>query len=146
MKKVLFFVFVVVIVYKSCDISRSQTTRIQPSSPSYTPRSQTPSYNSNNINSNTSGTTADETYHTNSQYKYEYRTGNSGNYEYNYDINGTDQDGNSISGNIDINGKYGSGTVQDEDGNEKYIDAEWVEYGVLEVTDEDGNTYEMEVD
>lgn len=85
-------------------------------------------------------------YHTDSDYKYEYRTGNSGDYEYNYDISGSDQDGNSVSGNIDINGKYGSGYIEDEDGNEKSIDVEWVDYGVLEGTDEEGNTYEFEVD
>jgi hypothetical protein len=85
-------------------------------------------------------------YHTNPNYKYEYRMGGSGNYEYNYDISGSDEDGNSVSGNIDIGGKYGSGYIEDEDGNEKYIDVEWVDYGVLEGTDEDGNPYEFQVD
>lgn len=72
--------------------------------------------------------------------------GNSGNYEYNYDISGSDEDGNSFNGNIDIRGKYGSGYIEDEDGNEKYIDVEWVDHGVLDGTDEDGNSYEFEVD
>lgn len=79
-------------------------------------------------------------------YKYEYRTGGSAGYEYNYDISGEDEYGNSVSGNIDIQGKYGSGYIEDEDGNEREIDVEWVDYGVLQGTDEDGNSYELEVD
>jgi hypothetical protein len=51
-----------------------------------------------------------------------------------------------VSGTIDINGKYGSGIIEDEDGNEKRIDVEWVGKGELEGTDEDGNSYELEVD
>ncbi|MCO6462726.1 MAG: hypothetical protein J5I52_01120 [Saprospiraceae bacterium] len=89
---------------------------------------------------------SDNNYHTDPNFEYEYRTGNSGNYEYNYDISGWDENGNSVYGNIDIQGKYGSGYILDEDGNEKYIDVEWVDYGVLEGTDEDGNSYEFEVD
>ena len=85
-------------------------------------------------------------YHTNPDYKYESRTGNSGDYNYNYDINGSDQDGNNVTGNIDINGKYGTGTITDEDGNEKAVDVEWVNRGALEGTDEDGNSYNLEVE
>ena len=87
-----------------------------------------------------------ETYYKDSEYKYEYRTGTTGDYEYNYDINGSDEDGNDVYGNVDMNGKYGSGTVEDSDGNELDVDVEWVDYGVLEATDEDGNTYELHVD
>lgn len=87
-----------------------------------------------------------DNYHTDSNYKYEFRTGTSGNYEYNYDVNGSDYDGNSVSGNVDVKGKYGSGTIEDEDGNTKDVDVEWIDYGTLEATDEDGNTYELEVD
>ncbi len=146
MKKLLFLAIIIFIVYKSCDNKTFKTTAIQPASTSITTPAHSPSFNSSNININSAVTNSDDNYHTDSHYKYEYRTGTSGDYEYNYDINGTDQDGNSVAGNIDISGKYGSGTIQDEDGNEKSIDAEWVDYGVLEVTDEDGNTYEMEVD
>ena len=85
-------------------------------------------------------------YHSDSRYKYKYRTGQSRNYDYNYDVNGTDENGNSVSGNIDISGKYGTGYIEDEEGNEKEIDVEWIDYGQLEATDEDGNTYELEVD
>lgn len=88
----------------------------------------------------------DENYHTDPNYKYEYRTGSSSNYEYNYDVRGSDENGNSVSGNIDIDGKYGTGTIEDENGNEKELDVEWIDYGKLEGTDEDGNTYDLEVD
>lgn len=89
---------------------------------------------SNNNNS-------DDSYHVDDNYKYEHRTGSSGNYEYNYDVSG---DG--VEGNVDMQGKYGSGTITDEYGNEKDVEVEWVDYGVMEATDEDGNTYTMEVD
>ncbi|MCF2498366.1 hypothetical protein [Dyadobacter chenhuakuii] len=79
-------------------------------------------------------------------YKYNSRTGSSGYYSYNYDIEGEDENGNSVSGNIDIQGKTGTGTITDEDGNEKSIDVQWVDYGVLQGSDEDGVTYEFHVD
>lgn len=82
-----------------------------------------------------------ETEHVDNDYKYEHRTGTSGNYEYNYDVSG---DG--VEGNVDMQGKYGSGTITDENGDEKDVEAEWVDYGRMEVTDDDGNTYEMEAD
>ncbi len=87
----------------------------------------------------------DLNYHYDNRYKYNYRTGYSGNYEYNYDIEGYNDDGDSVYGNIDIEGKYGSGYIYDEYGNEKEIDVEWVDYGELEGYDEDGNYYELEV-
>lgn len=92
------------------------------------------------------GTNYDETYHEDSNYKYEYRTGTSGNYNYNYDIEGYDNDGNSVNGNIDISGKYGNGYINDDNGNEKSIEVEWVDYGKLEGYDEDGNYYELEAE
>lgn len=79
--------------------------------------------------------------HVDNDYKYESRTGTSGNYEYNYDVSG---DG--VEGNVDMQGKYGSGTITDENGDEKDVDVEWVDYGVMEATDDDGNTYTMEAD
>lgn len=100
----------------------------------------------NNSESRSHDEVAADTYHTDSDYKYEYRTGNSGSYEYNYDVNGTDYDGNDISGNISVSGKYGEGTIEDANGDERDVEVEWVRYGVLEATDEDGNTYELEVD
>ncbi len=44
------------------------------------------------------------------------------------------------------NSKYGDGVIFDEDGNNKNIDFEWTGRGELEGTDEDGNSYELEVD
>lgn len=81
-------------------------------------------------------------YHTNSNYRYEYRTGYSGNYTYNYDVEDTSHSG--IVGNCNMNGKYGDCEIENEHGETVSADAEWVDYGVMEVTDEDGNIYEME--
>lgn len=81
----------------------------------------------------------------NSSYQYEDRTGVAGDYTYNYDIAGQDIFGNEVEGNIDISGKYGSGTITDNEGYEKNIEIEWTDYGVLEATDDYGSTYEMEV-
>jgi len=89
---------------------------------------------------------SEDSYHTDPNYKYEYRTGGSGDYEYNYDISGSDENGNSVYGNVDIQGRSGSGYIEDDYGNQKDIEVEWIDYGVLEGTDEDGNAYELEVD
>ena len=84
--------------------------------------------------------------HTDPNYKYEYRTGSSGDYEYNYDVSGYDENGNPVEGNIDVSKHGGSGYIQDKDGNEKSIDVEWTGKGELEGTDKDGNSVELEVD
>jgi len=73
----------------------------------------------------------DSTYRQNSKFKYEHRTGTTGSYTYNYDVSGTDEDGNSVSGNIDMQGKYSNGTITDDDGNEIEVNAEWVGSGQL---------------
>lgn len=66
---------------------------------------------------------------------------------YNYDVSGYNSDGDYVSGNIDADGsKYGSGTIYDSDGNERDVDFEWTGKGELEATDDDGNTYDLEVD
>ncbi len=100
------------------------------------------------INSGSSSTSSNSnsTYHTDSRYKYESRTGSSGNFEYNYYVDGTDENGNSISGNVDMQGKYGSGTITDDDGEEKDVDVEWTGYGTMEAIDDDGNSYDLEVE
>ena len=85
-------------------------------------------------------------FHTDGKYKYEHRTGNSKEYEYNYDVEGYDQDGNYVNGNVDITGKNGSGSIEDENGNEIDVEVEWVDYGKLEATDDEGNTYDLEAD
>lgn len=88
----------------------------------------------------------DVTIHTDSNYKYEYRTGGPGDYTYNYDSSATDSNGNVMDANITMNGKYGTGVVVDENGNEKEVDVEWTGYGEAEATDSDGNAYEIEVE
>lgn len=84
-----------------------------------------------------------QNYHEDDRYKYENRAGNSGNYQYNYDVDGTGSDGNNVSGNVDIQGKYGSGMIEDENGNKIDVEVEWTGYGTMEGTDDDGNTYEL---
>ena len=78
--------------------------------------------------------------------EYEYRTGNSGDYTYNYNAFGFDSEGNEVNGNITVNGKYGNGILTDKNGNEINIDTEWKGYGKLKAIDEEGNEYELEVD
>ena len=85
------------------------------------------------------------TYHTDSNYQYNYRTGSSGSYNYNYDAEGYSDSGDYVTGNIDTSGRYGDGYLYDEDGNEIHVDTEWDGYGDLEATDDDGNTYDLEV-
>lgn len=94
----------------------------------------------NNLNYNTSN------YHTDTNYKYEYRTGDSGSYEYNYDVSGTDEYGNDVSGNVNMEGKNGTGVIQDSEGNEIEVDLEWVDYGIINATDYQGNSYELGAD
>jgi len=132
--------FLALLTLYSCTDNQVKNKRTStPSSSNYTNEVRS-GENYNEVNSH-----YNDNYHADPDYKYEYRTGDPGDYEYNYDIYGSDENGNSAYGNIDISGKYGSGYIEDEDGNEKYIDVEWVDYGILEGVDEDGNTYEFEV-
>lgn len=39
-----------------------------------------------------------KTFHQDKKHEYEYRTGNSGHFEYNHNVKGVDQDGNKVSG------------------------------------------------
>ncbi|KFF15685.1 hypothetical protein [Flavobacterium hydatis] len=87
-----------------------------------------------------------KTYHKDIKYRYEYRTGISGNYEYTYDINGYDQDGNLVTGIINIENKYDAGIIINNLDEEIDIKAEWVDYGRLKATDENGNEYNLVVD
>ena len=79
-------------------------------------------------------------------FKYNYRTGTSNPYSYNYDIIGYDEYGNYVYGNIDIQGKYGDGYIHNENDEEISVEVEWIDDGVLSGTDDDGNTYELEVE
>jgi len=89
--------------------------------------------------------TAEEakTYHVNDTYQYKYRTGNSGQYEYNYDVKGIDIDGDSVFGNINVQGKYGAGILLNDTIPDIEINTEWVAYGKLNATDLQGNKYQL---
>ena len=82
-------------------------------------------------------------HHEDATYHYEYRTGTSGDYQYNYDVIATDVDGNELEGNINVEGKYGKGTITDLEGNEIEITTEWIGYGKLLGKDHDSNEYEI---
>ncbi|MCV9934488.1 hypothetical protein OIU80_19585 [Flavobacterium sp. LS1R47] len=86
-----------------------------------------------------------KTYHKDINYQYEYRTGTSGNYEYTYDVNGYDQDGDLVTGIINIEKKYGAGIIIDNNDEEIEIIAEWIDYGRLKATDKNGNEYTLVV-
>ncbi|UPT69910.1 MAG: hypothetical protein M0D53_12315 [Flavobacterium sp. JAD_PAG50586_2] len=88
----------------------------------------------------------EQTYHEDTTYKYEHRTGTSGDYQYNYDVSGTDENGDEVTGNVSVQDKYGEGTLTDNEGNEIQVEVEWIDYGKLKATDDDGNEYELGVD
>ncbi|OOG75447.1 hypothetical protein [Flavobacterium sp. A45] len=86
-----------------------------------------------------------KTYHNDTNRQYEYRTGKPGHYEYNYDVSGCNAIGDSVSGNINIQGKYGAGILTNTKGGEIEITAEWIDYGKLKAVDKAGNEYHLEV-
>lgn len=86
-----------------------------------------------------------EIIHTDTCYKYQQRTGLSGNYEYTYNVIGIDNEGNEVTGSIAVNGESGLGTITDTNGNELNVEVNWIGYGILEAVDEDGNTYELRI-
>ena len=87
-----------------------------------------------------------KTIHIDTSYKYEYRTGTSGDYGYNYDVSGYDIDGNDVAGNVSMEDKYGTGIITKSDGEEIEVEVEWIGYGELKATDSEGNEYELTVD
>lgn len=102
----------------------------------------------NFVPANTEDLTAEElkTVHTDTNYKYEYRTGTSGDYGYNYDVSGYDDIGNEVTGNVSMEDKYGTGTITNADGVEVEVNVEWIGKGELKATDDDGNEYQLTVD
>lgn len=84
-----------------------------------------------------------KTYHVNTKYKYEYRTGNSGYYEYNYDVKGINVKGDSVFGNINVEGKYGAGILLFDTIQDLEIKTEWTARGKLKATDTKGNEYQL---
>ncbi|MGL2965885.1 hypothetical protein [Flavobacterium sp. XGLA_31] len=87
-----------------------------------------------------------QTFHQDSSYQYEYRTGTSGDYHYTYDISGTDSNGDSVHGTVTMDGKTGTGTITTMGGDEIDVEVEWTGKGILTGTDAEGNSYDLEVD
>ena len=87
-----------------------------------------------------------EMVHVDTTNKYEYRTGTSGDYGYNYDVSGYDGNGDEVTGNVSMEDKYGTGSITNSNGEEIDVDVEWTGYGELKATDSDGNEYELAVD
>jgi len=83
-----------------------------------------------------------KTYHVDTGYQYEYRTGNSGHYEYNYDVKGIDSKGDSVFGNINVQGKFGAGILLDTVKNIE-IKTQWIAQGKLKAIDTNGNEYNL---
>lgn len=84
-----------------------------------------------------------KTYHVDKIYQYEYRTGNSGHYEYNYDVKGINIKGDSVFGNINVEGKCGAGILMCDSIADIEINTEWISYGKLKATDKKGNQYQL---
>ncbi|MCD0471425.1 hypothetical protein [Flavobacterium sp. JAS] len=82
-----------------------------------------------------------KTYYVDTQYHYKYRTGNSGHYEYNYNVKGVNIKGDSVFGNINVEGKYGAGILTNDSIPELNIKTEWIDNGKLKAFDEKGNEY-----
>lgn len=85
------------------------------------------------------------TFHTDSNYQYRFRTGESGSYKYNYNVVGIDDGGNPIKGNVSMQGKNGAGIIILNE-NEIKVTLEWVGYGKLKAHDEHGSTWDMKVE
>jgi hypothetical protein len=86
-----------------------------------------------------------KTYHVDNEYQYEYRTGKSGHYEYNYNVKGVNIKGDSVFGNINMEGKYGAGILLFDTITDIEINTEWVGQGELKATDKNGNEYYLKV-
>ncbi|PXY44298.1 single stranded DNA-binding domain-containing protein [Flavobacterium hydrophilum] len=84
-----------------------------------------------------------KTYHVDKTYQYEYRTGYSQHYEYNYDVKGINAKGDSVFGNINVEGKYGAGILINDSLGEIEINTEWIAYGKLKAIDKKRNEYHL---
>lgn len=87
-----------------------------------------------------------QTMHIDTSFQYEKRTGQSGNYEYNYDVFGVDQNGNEVTGNVNVQGKKGSGILIDSENKEIQVDVEWTGHGKLKAMDKNNREYNLEVE
>jgi hypothetical protein len=86
-----------------------------------------------------------KTYHVDKTYQYEYRTGYSGHYEYNYDVKGINNKGDSVFGNINVEGKYGAGILMNDSIGDIEINTEWISFGKLKAFDKKRNEYYLMV-
>lgn len=64
---------------------------------------------------------------------------------YDYSVAGTDEDGNHVNGNINIEGKIGLGTLIRKDAEKIEIVVEWVGKQKLMATDLDGYEYDLRI-
>ncbi|WP_240345171.1 hypothetical protein [Flavobacterium sp. CLA17] len=87
-----------------------------------------------------------KTYHVDTDYQYEYRTGKSGHYEYNYDVKGINAKGASVFGNINVEGKSGAGILRFDTIPYIEIKTEWIGQGKLKAIDNKANEYFLIVD
>lgn len=87
----------------------------------------------------------DVTFHKDTIREYEYRTGTSSDYQYNYDVFGVDEEGNKVLGNITVDGKYGNGIIINKNSKKINVDVEWVGHGKLKGIDSNSNEYQLEV-
>ena len=103
---------------------------------------------SNFLPQNTENLTQEEkqTLHTDTTYKYEYRTGTTGNYSYNYDVSGFDTNGEEVSGNVEMEDKQGTGMLTIFGGDEIEVAVEWIGHGKLLAKDKQGKEYKLIVD
>ena len=99
---------------------------------------------SNFLPQNTENLTQEEkqTLHTDTTYKYEYRTGISGN----YDVSGFDIKGKEVSGSVYMEDKQGAGTLTISGDEEIEIAVEWIGHGKLLAKDKRGKEYKLTVD
>ena len=86
------------------------------------------------------------TLHTDTVHQYEYRTGEPGDYAYNYDVIGLDENDHSVTGNITMKGKYGTGTLKTYSGTLIAVTLEWVGHGELIAEDSEGTVWELVVE
>ena len=67
--------------------------------------------------------------------------------QYEYSVTGTNEEsGQTVYGDVDTDGQEVTGYIVDEDGNEKYFDGEFVDKGVIEGYNEDGEFVTLETD
>jgi hypothetical protein len=87
----------------------------------------------------------EKTVHVDTAYEYEKRTGTSGHYEYTYEVVGTDEHGNEVTGQVEVEGKSGNGVITNSNNEEIPVEVEWSGHGMLKAVDEEGNEYELQV-